>query len=295
MKSILPFIAISLFLFAVVVHNKPVFNRTRSGKEPRSLSGEVRASERTVGKLAGALGWLSFAVYCIFEVSYYLMQGEYYDTSLALIFLAFSLLLTALMLTIKPRASETGDDDLLFTITKIALICAVLYFPFSELAHLGTLLIYLTTRITVAVLNLFNVGVYSIYPSSIYTIHTAFHEIYKPIEIILACTAIQSMVLFTGLVFGVTAPIDRKVKAFFVSVPIIYLLNIARNVFVTAAYFGEWFGSPLQSFYIAHGIIARIFVMASLIVIAYAVFIILPEALDVIEDFFRMVLRKRRR
>ena len=34
--------------------------------------------------------------------------------------------------------------------------------------------------------------------------------------------------------------------------------------------------------------------MASLIGIAYAVLIILPEALDVIEDFFRVLLRKRR-
>ena len=294
-KSILPFLAISLFLLAVVVRNRPVFNRTRSGKEPRSLSGEVLASERKVGKIAGALGWLSFAVYCSFEVSYYLNEDEYYDTSLALVFLAFSLLLAALMLNIKPRASETGDDELLLTITKIALICAVLYFPFSEIANLGTLLIYLTTKITATVLNLFNVDVYVIYPSSIYTPNSSFHEIYKPIEIILACTAIQSMVLFTGLVFGVTAPIERKVKAFFVSVPTIYLLNIARNVFVTAAYFEEWFGSPLQSFYIAHGVIARIFAMLSLIVIAYAVFIILPESLDVIENFFRMLLRKRAR
>ncbi|RZN37906.1 MAG: archaeosortase A [Methanophagales archaeon ANME-1-THS] len=294
-KSIFPFIAISFFLLAVVLHNKSVFTRTRSGKESSSLSGEVRASLLTVGKVAGALGWLAFAVYCIFEVLYYLMQGEYYDTSLAVVFLAFSILMAGLLLNWKLLAREEGADELLFTITKIALICAVLYFPFSEVAHLGRLLIYLTTRITVAVLNLFNVGVYIVYPSSIYTTQSSFHEIYKPIEIILACTAIESMVLFTGLVFGVTAAIDRKVKAFFVSVPIIYLLNIARNVFVTAAYFGEWFGSPLQSFYIAHGIIARIFVMASLIVIAYAVFIILPESLDVIEDFFRMVLRKRRR
>jgi len=284
-KSTLPFIAISFFLLAVIFRNKPVFNRARVRKEP---------TERLVGKVFGALGWLSFATYCIFEVSYYLAQGEYYDTSLAVVFLAFSILMAALMLNIKPLASEKGADELFFTITKIALICAVLYFPFSEIANLGTLLIYLTTKITAIVLNLFGVEVYLVYPSSIYTARSSFHEVYKPIEIILICTAIQSMVLFTGLVFGVTAPVNRKVKAFLVSVPTIYLLNIARNVFVSAAYFEQWFGSPLQSFYIAHSIIARIGVMASLIVIAYAVFIILPEALDVIEDFFRMLLRKSR-
>jgi len=70
------------------------------------------------------------------------------------------------------------------------------------------------------------------------------------------------------------------------------VLNIVRNVFVTAAYFGEWFGPPLQSFDIGHGIIARIFVMISLIAVAYAVFVLLPEALDLIEYFFRYLSRR---
>jgi len=290
-KPILPFIAISFFLLALIFRHKPLLKRKRFRKEPISFFGEVLFSAGSFGKVASALGWLSFAVYCYSEVSYYLNEDEYFDASLALVFLAFSLLLAVLMVNPKSIVSEKGEDDLFFTITKIALIAAVFYFPFSEIPTLETLLIYLTTNITATVLNLFNVGVYTVYPSSIYTTNSSFHEVYKykPIEIILACTAIQSMVLFTGLVFGVEAPLKNKFKAFFVSVPTIYLLNIVRNVFVAAAYFGQWFGSPLQSFYVAHGIIARIFVMLSLIVVAYAVFVILPEALDVIEDFFRVL------
>ncbi|MCW3142179.1 MAG: archaeosortase A, partial [Methanophagales archaeon] len=140
-------------------------------------------------------------------------------------------------------------------------------------------------------LNLFNVGVYMVPPSTIYTSTESFHDLNKPIEIILACTAIQSMVLFIGLIFAVNAPMRRKLKAFFVSVPVIYGLNILRNVFVASAYFGQWFGSPLESFYIAHGVIARMGAMIALIVIAYAVFMILPEALDLVEDFFRFILK----
>ena len=290
-KPILPFIAISFFLLALIFRNKPLLKRKRFRKEPISFFGEVLFSEGLFGKVAGALGWVSFAFYCCSEVSYYLNEGEYFDASLALVFLAFSLLLAALIVKPKTVVSEKGDDDLFFTITKIALIAAVFYFPFSEISNLERLLIYLTTNITATLLNLFNVGVYTVYPSSIYTTNPAFHAVYKykPIEIILACTAIQSMVLFTGLVFGVEASLKNKFKAFFVSVPTIYLLNIVRNVFVAAAYFEQWFGSPLQSFYVAHDMIARIFVMISLIVIAYAVFVILPEALDVIGDFFRVL------
>jgi archaeosortase A (PGF-CTERM-specific) len=265
LKSIIPFIAIGLFLLALVFRKREV----------------------------GGLGWLFFAFYCASEVFYYFTEGEYFDASVATIFLLFTLLLAALMVKSTSVVSEKGDEDLFFTITKIALITAVFYFPFSEIPYFENLIIYATTKITATVLTLFNVGVYTVYPSSIYSTTNSFHEVHKPIEIILACTAIQSIVLFIGLVFGVTAPLGRKLKAFLVSVPTIYALNIVRNVFVSAAYFGLWFGSPLQSFHIAHGIIARIFVMISLIAVAYAVFVILPETLNLIEDFFRVLFRKR--
>jgi archaeosortase A (PGF-CTERM-specific) len=261
LNSIIPFIAIGLFLLALAFRKREV----------------------------GALGWMLFAVYCSYEVAYYFNKGEYFEASFALVFLAFTLILTALMLKTESRVGETGEEELLFAITKIALITAAFYFPIAEIPALANLLIYVTTKITTTVLNLFSVGVYMVYPSSIYTTNGSFHEVYKPIEIILDCTAIQSMVLFIGLVFGVNAPLRRKLKAFLVSVPTIYVLNIVRNVFVAAAYFELWFGSPLKSFYIAHGVIAKIFVMISLIAVAYAVFVILPEALDIIEDFFRVL------
>lgn len=181
--------------------------------------------------------------------------------------------------------------DLFFLVTKVALITAIFYFPFSEFALLGNTLIFVTAKLSVMMLNLLNVGVYIVPPSGIYSTSSSFHEVYKPIEIILACTAIQSMALFTGVVFGVTAPVGRKVKAFCVSVPVIYGLNILRNALVGAAYFEQWFGAPLHSFFIAHEVLARIGSMIALIAIAYAVFVILPEALDLIEDLFRFFSR----
>jgi archaeosortase A (PGF-CTERM-specific) len=262
--TLIPFIAIVLFLLALLFHRRAI----------------------------SALGWLVFAVYPAFEAADYLTRGEYFDASIALVFLVFTVFFGVLIVT--PRMAGAEEERLGFTITKIALITAVFYFPFALLPALGTALIALTTRITVATLTLFNVEVYMVYPASIYSTSSAFHLVYKPIEIILACTAIQSMVLFTGLAFGVSAPRNRQLKAFLVSVPTIYVLNVVRNVFVTAAYFGEWFGPPLQSFAIGHGVIARIFVMVSLIAVAYAVFVILPEALDVIEGFFRVVLMPRK-
>lgn len=270
LQSALPFIAIALFLLALL------FSRKES-------DGVFYSS--WFGKLVGALGWVSFACYCYFETLRCLLLEDYVRTSFALIFLAFSLFLAFLLMT----TSEKRDADLVLTITKVALITAVFYFPFSEFALLGDLLIFVTAKLSVMMLNLLNVGVYMVPPSSIYSTSSSFHEVYKPIEIILACTAIQSMALFTGVVFGVTAPIGRKLKAFCVSVPVIYGLNILRNALVGAAYFEQWFGAPLHSFFIAHEVLARIGSMIALIAIAYAVFVILPEALDLIEDLFRFI------
>ena len=55
------------------------------------------------------------------------------------------------------------------------------------------------------------------------------------VEIILACTAIQSMALFVGVVGCIRAPADRLFKAFMVSVPVIYVLNVVRNTFVISS------------------------------------------------------------
>jgi len=272
LQSALPFIAIALFLMALLSRRK-------------ESDGVFYSS--WFGKLVGALGWVSFAGYCYFETLRCLLLEDYVRTSFALIFLAFSLFLAFLLMT----TSEKGDADLVLTITRVALITAVFYFPFSEFALLGDALIFVTAKLSAMMLNLLNVGVYMVPPSGIYSTSSSFHEVYKPIEIILACTAIQSMALFTGVVFGVTAPIGRKLKAFCVSIPVIYGLNILRNALVGAAYFEQWFGSPLHSFFIAHEVLARIGSMIALIAIAYAVFVILPEALDLIEDLFRFIFK----
>jgi|GEM_PF-750814 len=351
LKSTLPFIAIALFLLALV---------SRQRREALSC-------------FFAAFGWLIFAGYCYFDAAGLFARGEYFDASMAFVFLIFAVTLALLLLITKGEdiiplfstatdtrigadldrgviseelkskfranrlpapapgsvrrirenewllatdepgagrgyiaiagsSSKSGSGkvtisiyknrrirDILFTVTKIAFIAAVFYFPFAEIPAIGNALIFLTAKLTTLTINQFDCNVYLVPPSYIYTSNSAFHELYKPIEIILACTAIQSMVLFTGLAFGVDAPLKRAIKAFLVSVPVIYGLNLIRNIFVCEAYFGEMFGEPAHSFYVAHGVIARIGVFISLVIIAYAVFVILPEALELVEDFFRVI------
>lgn len=246
-------------------------------------------------------GWLLLVSYWLIEFFALLKVGESFDAAVAFLVLLFSALLAWHAATCEDSSANSDDAErrrFLVLMAKVSFICGMCYFPFSEIEPLGTLLIYVNAALAATTINfLHGIGLLSLsvrveFPAFIHAAGMAL----PPIEIILACTAIQSIVIFTGIIFGVEAPLNKKIKAFLVSVPVIFVLNVFRNVFVTAAYFGTWFGSaPLESFYIAHHILARIFVLATLIIIAYAVFVILPETLDLVEKLLTLPLGGRRR
>mgnify|MGYP001167852830 CR=1 FL=1 len=57
------------------------------------------------------------------------------------------------------------------------------------------------------------------------------------VNIVLACTALQSMIIFVGGVICTKAPSDRRIYAFLATVPPIYILNlinpiIKQNIFL---------------------------------------------------------------
>ncbi|MDY6959518.1 MAG: archaeosortase A, partial [Halobacteriota archaeon] len=169
----------------------------------------------------------------------------------------------------------------LITLTKATALICIIYFPFVIIGFLNESLIDVTAIITNMLLNLIGVGT-QVAPPIIFLGNLS-------IRIILACTAIESIALFAGVILSVKAPRDRKFWAFMASVPVIYLMNLLRNVIVTTAYVNSWFGTPAHSFHIAHNVLAKIGSMIVLIIIAYAVFTILPEVLDLIEDTWTLL------
>jgi archaeosortase A (PGF-CTERM-specific) len=104
----------------------------------------------------------------------------------------------------------------------------------------------------------------------------------RTVEIILACTAIESISLFIGVIISVGAPPIRKFTALAVSTFVIYSLNVVRNAFVMAAYGQGWFGD--DSFMVAHNLIAKAGSTVALLAIAYFVFTLLPELLNLMES-----------
>lgn len=97
------------------------------------------------------------------------------------------------------------------------------------------------------------------------------------------------MALLLGIIACTSAPRTNKFKAFLVSVPVVYILNIVRNGFVITASGYEWFGPSEYSFYIAHNVLAKFGSIMALIVISYLVFKILPELLDVVVNVFTLL------
>ncbi len=218
----------------------------------------------TKERLAGFAAWLIFAIACLTKVPDFLRVEDYYNTVIFVMAFAFFLVMA---ISIFQRNSEVFIEVTAFS----ALACAV-YFPFAFLSPLNSWLINITAQLTVTLGNL--LGFAMKHENGTILLGN------KSVRIILACTAIESMALFTGATLGIRASFSRKIRAFLVSVPVIYILNLFRNVFVTVSFAYSWFGE--NSFYIAHHVIAKILSTIALILIAYMVFKFLPELAELI-------------
>jgi len=182
----------------------------------------------------------------------------------------------------EPAISGQGSDiNIVLMVTSATAIGSLLYFPFANIPALNQWIITNVTDTTAGLLALLGYNVESTWDKITYNGFT--------VQIILACTAIESIAMFTGLIISINAPIKRLMAAFVISVPVIFSLNIVRNVFVIAAYSEQWFGP--ESFAIAHHVIAKIGSTIALFVIAYAVIRMLPELLDMIDGLWQITNR----
>ena len=235
--------------------------------------------------IAGA-GWLFFSVHWALQWQHYFELGDYTNVVLTVLAAVFSVFIGFVM--IKQDKSLLGNVNGISTMGSISMastaaaIGGLSYFVFSEIPSMNTWIISTVTDQTIWVASLFGVMITRLDWNLIAV------NGFK-VEIILACTAIESIALFIGIIASVRAPFKRLASAFLVSVPVIYGLNLIRNVFVVGAYGMTWFGDPDMSFYIAHTVIAKTGSLVALFIIAYAVLKILPEIVDMIDGILNLV------
>lgn len=216
----------------------------------------------------GMLGWLALAGFWCYKLPGFLLISQ--DAFNALLSLLGIWICSWMGLGI---LMGNRDPKLIRGFTKPVALVIAIYFPFAQLAPLNQWLIGITT-----LLSCWMIG-----PQAQML---AWNELLirgMDVEIILPCTAIESIALFGGFILGVNAPGNRKLYGLLCSVPVIYGLNLIRNWYVILAYGYSWYGDPLTSFYLAHHVISKMGSLVALIGIAYLVFRLLPELLELIQ------------
>ena len=116
-------------------------------------------------------------------------------------------------------------------------------------------------------------------------------------EVVLACTGLGSMTIFTGLIAAIDAPTRRKLLGLAIVIPVIYGLNIVRVTFITLAHGLQWFADQTwvlmlfatddpnrASFLLADRVLSQSLSVVALVVIALALLRVLPELVTIFDD-----------
>lgn len=232
--------------------------------------------------LFGGFGGVFLSIYWFSQPPSYIKIQDYFNAFLVVVAAIASLFIAYIMF--QARNNKDEGHEVLISLSRAASVTGLIYFLFADVEFLNTWIISLVTNQTIWVVE--KIG----YPVA----QVAWNQLavggLLPVEIILACTAIESIALFTGLISSATeSPFAKKFKAFMISVPVIYSLNLIRTSFTASAYGLAFFGTPDESFHITEHIIAKVGSMLALLVISYMILRMLPEVADMIDGTIKLL------
>jgi archaeosortase A (PGF-CTERM-specific) len=222
-------------------------------------------------KYAAILGWTAMVLFLIAEIPYYLSQNNILYPTLAILSIPFLLVTSRRLLR---------EDTSILALSRASAVAFLIYAPFAYLPPLGDFLIGVVTGQVISLSDAIS------RPATLLAWNLIGRNGFR-IEIILACTGIQSMAIMLGVAGAVKTTIRQKVAAFLLVVPTIYILNLIRNIFVIIAYTDQWFPYlpgiasngewGYESFFWAHNIMAEGGALIALIAIAYGLFVFIPD------------------
>ena len=165
-------------------------------------------------------------------------------------------------------------------------IAGIIYFSFDNMPYLKDGLINIVTKQSAWLLSLFSdkikVDGSLIWFGYNYEMMEKLGSYGATAQIIFACTAIQSMLLFIGMITALRGTsVKSRVYALLATVPTIYVLNLIRNAGVVFLS-----GSQIMNMNIAHNFIGKAGSLIALIILVFLVFKILPELYDYIICLF---------
>ena len=204
-----------------------------------------------------------------------------------------------------------GGRESLLTLSRAIAFMTIIYLPFETSYVARQLLIETVATQTAAVIDVLGIGEGVRFvedPTGETTFMNTFWfpETGQASRIVFACTGIGSIAIFGGLIAAVDAPRRKKAIAATVSIAVIWVLNIGRNVFIAVANGYQWFAiqwleGPVMllfglsdasrvSFFVADRILSQGLAVFALVGIAFLVSRWVPELLDIGEELLSVLL-----
>ena len=178
-------------------------------------------------KYAAIIGWTFIVLSLFYELPYYISLNNFLYPVMAVLSIPF-LIITAKYLL--------AGDVRVMDLSRAAAVAFLIYAPFEYIPALGDWLIGVVIGQVSWMLEALN------YPVTFAEWNIISRNTFR-VEIILACTGIQSIAIMLGVAAAVPTTTRQKIYAFLLIVPTIYILNLLRNVFVIIAYTEQWFPS----------------------------------------------------
>jgi len=256
--------------------------------------------EKKIGSELKILGWLTFVFFWSTQPShlYFSEGGDIFNAAVGIIGV-YVLMYFAYHEWLSLKRNE--HVTCLNWIAGVASICGLIYYA-MENSSLAMILIRIVTSHSLMVLNFltnssFALGGNTFNGAVVNDINGSY-----VVTIIFACTAVQAMVLFVGLILALNSiGIKKKIIGLLITIVPIYILNLLRNSMVIFL-----LGNKITSFDIAHNVLSKAGALITLIILLFVVFKIIPELYDEIiclidlpkkkgpvENFFAGLVRKK--
>jgi archaeosortase A (PGF-CTERM-specific) len=233
-------------------------------------------------KYAAIAGWTFIVLSLFTQLPYYFSLNNFFYPIMAALSVPF-LVITAQYLI--------AEDDRVMHLSRAAAVAFLIYAPFEYIPALGDWLIGIVVGQIIWMLDVLQ------YPVTLADWNIISRNTFR-VEIILACTGIQSIAIMLGVAAAVPTTIRQKIFSFFIIAPTIYFLNLLRNVFVIIAYTEQWFPYypsvasngefGYESFFWAHNVIAELLALVCLVIIAYGLFSIIPKLGKFADELYQL-------
>jgi archaeosortase A (PGF-CTERM-specific) len=240
-------------------------------------------------KYAAITGWTFIVLSLFAQLPYYFSLNNFLYPIMAALSVPF--------LVITAQYLMAGDNRVMH-LSRAAAVAFLIYAPFEYIPALGDWLIGIVVGQIVWMLDALR------FPVTLADWNIISRNTFR-VEIILACTGIQSIAIMLGVAAAVPTTTRQKILSFLIIAPTIYFLNLLRNVFVIIAYTGQWFPYypsiasngefGYESFFWAHNVIAELLALVCLVIIAYGLFTVIPNLGKFADELYQLYSKEIRK